>query len=161
VVEDPSSVGLDAFLQIYHETAERKHLISKPDDYFRELLGTLREHGTGSLYFAEHAGIRLATALVIRFGSRATYFFGGSLAQGRQLMTPYLLHFEVMRREKSRGCDCYDLWGVAPEGATDHPWQAITEFKLKFGGERLDLVPTLDIVLDGPGYARYLQHPHP
>jgi lipid II:glycine glycyltransferase (peptidoglycan interpeptide bridge formation enzyme) len=156
VVDDPSPEGLDAFLQIYHDTAERKHLISKPDDYFRELLGALRQHNTGTLYFAEHEGVRLATALVIRFGSRATYFFGGSLTEGRSLMAPYLLHFGVMRREKARGCDCYDLWGVAPEGATDHPWQAITEFKLKFGGERITLVPTLDIILDQAGYAAYL-----
>jgi lipid II:glycine glycyltransferase (peptidoglycan interpeptide bridge formation enzyme) len=160
VVEDTTPEGVDDFLRIYHDTTDRKSLKGKPDEYFHELMGTLLAQRVGTLLFAEHEGVRLATAIIVFFGQRATYFFGGSLARDRQLMAPYLLHFEAMRRSKARGCESYDLWGIAPENTPDHPWAAISEFKLKFGGQRLTLVPTLGIVLDHAGYAAYLSGLH-
>ena len=48
-------------------------------DYFRAMFTELVSRRQASLYFAEYGGRRLATALVITFGRRASYFFGGSL----------------------------------------------------------------------------------
>ena len=94
--------------------------------------------------------------MVVYFGPRATYFFGGSLDSRREIMAPYLLHFEIMRAAKALGHDWYDLWGTAPEDEPDHPWHNITVFKRKFGGVALDLVPTLDYVYDAAAYDAYL-----
>jgi lipid II:glycine glycyltransferase (peptidoglycan interpeptide bridge formation enzyme) len=107
------------------------------------------------LFFSEHQGRRLATALVIYFGSRATYFYGGSLALRRRVMAPYLLHYEIMRRAKAMGYEWYDLWGIAPANEHDHPWQDISVFKRKFGGTELNLVPTLDYIYDSAAYRQY------
>jgi len=60
-----------------------------------------------------------------------------------------------MRRAKARGCEWYDLWGVAPDDVPDHPWRGITTFKRKFGGVRVALLPTLDYVYDAAAYQRY------
>ena len=110
----------------------------------------------GSLFFAEHQGTRIAAAVVVYFGRRATYFFGGSLDSRREVMAPYLLHFEIMRAAKALGHDWYDLWGTAPADEPDHPWHAISVFKRKFGGVPVDLVPTLDYVYDAAAYDEYL-----
>ena len=157
VVEDASPTGLQDFLGIYEATTDRHSLSAKPASYFEDLVEAVRDRGCGSLFFAEHEGTRLATALVIFFGARATYFFGGSLGERRHVMAPYLLHFEIMRLAKSRGCTWYDFWGVAPEDEPDHPWQNISVFKRKFGGREVRLVPTLDYVFDKAAYARYLE----
>jgi len=70
-------------------------------------------------------------------------------------MTPYLLHFEIMRRAKALGYEWYDLWGVAPEDEPNHPWQNISVFKRKFGGLEVELVPTLDYIYDSAAYDQY------
>lgn len=159
VVEDGSAAGIADFLALYQGMTERKGLRSKPDDYFTTLIPALTATGRGSLLFAQLGDERVATILVVYFGVRGTYFFGASGDAHREVMAPYLLQFEGMRHAKGRGCEWYDLWGIAPTAAPEHPWHGITEFKMKFGGDRLDLVPTLDLIFDRGAYARYLGRP--
>jgi len=156
VVEDTSQRGLTDFLTIYEETAARQGMAAKPDDYFYSLIDLSWPSRHSSIFFAEYQGARLATALVIYFGSRATYFYGGSRALNRQVMAPYLMHFEIMRKAKALGHEWYDLWGIAPPNAPNHPWQDFTVFKSKFGGEELHLAPTLDLVFDPQAYEHYM-----
>ena len=156
VVQDTTAAGCEDFWRLYEATTDRHHISAKPQSYFVELLDAVRDPWHGALFFAEHEGARLATALVIFFGDRATYFYGGSLDERRQVMAPYLLHFEIMRAARSLGYAWYDFWGVAPETEPDHPWQQISTFKRRFGGRAIGLVPTLDLVYDEPAYARYL-----
>jgi lipid II:glycine glycyltransferase (peptidoglycan interpeptide bridge formation enzyme) len=156
VTEDASEQGLRDFQAIYEETAARQAMDPKPPDYFERLVSLLLPANRGALFFAEYQGRRLATALVVYFGRKATYFFGGSRDLDRQVMAPYLLHFEVMRKAKALGFDCYDLWGIAPANEPDHRWQSFSVFKAKFGGVEVRLVPTLDCVYDEAAYDEYV-----
>lgn len=156
VVEDTTDHGLADFLRIQRRTTVRQRIGAKPPSYFRTLLSLLSSARKISIYFAEYQGRRLSTALVVHFGRRATYFFGGSLALHREVMAPYLLHFEIMRRARAAGHEWYDLWGIAPQDDPDHPWQNISIFKRKFGGLELNLVPTLDYVYDSAAYEHYI-----
>jgi|GEM_PF-221167 len=155
VVRDNSYQGLIDFMRIQRCTAVRKGLAPTAPAYFRSLLTELVPRGQASLFFAEHRGRRLATALVVNFGRRATYLFGGSLLAQRRVMAPSLLHFEIMRRAKASGCEWYDLWGIAPLDKPDHAWQQISEFKRKLGGVEVRLVPTLDYVYDADAYDKF------
>jgi lipid II:glycine glycyltransferase (peptidoglycan interpeptide bridge formation enzyme) len=155
IVEDMSPRGVADFLRIYGRTALRQGLNAKTSDYFRPLISALSSLKCGSLFFAEYQGRRIATALVVFFGARATYFFGGSLAIHRKVMAPYLLHFEIMRKARALGHQSYDLWGIAPANEPDHPWRDISVFKAKFGGAEVHLVPTLDLVYDTEAYGRF------
>jgi lipid II:glycine glycyltransferase (peptidoglycan interpeptide bridge formation enzyme) len=156
VIEDTSGQGLADFLRIYRRTAIRQGIEVKPSGYFRTLIAMLAPLKRVAVFFADYQGRRLATALVVYFGRRATYFFGGSLALHRRVMAAYLLHFEIMRRAKAMGYEWYDLWGVAPANEPDHPWQHISVFKRKFGGLEFNLVPTLDYVYDPAAYDHYV-----
>ncbi len=159
VAEDSSAKALADFLAIYRETAARQPMSEKPDSYFEALHETLATAKTGSFFFAEHEGKRLAAAVVIFFGEKATYFYGGSLGEQRQLMAPYLLHWEIMRAAKARGCAWYDFWGISPADNPEHPWWDFSVFKRKFGGREFQLVPTLDLVYDAAAYERYVTSP--
>ena len=155
VVEDNSEQGLDDFLAIRNDTARRQVLKRKSRRYFIDMR---REFGPrAQLFFAELAGRRLASALVIRFGERATYLYGGSLDEKREVMAPYLLHHEIMNRMAAAGCTCYDLWGTSPPEQPAHAWTAISAFKRKFGGAELVHVPTLDHIYDRAAYARFVE----
>src|SRR5262249_5007864 len=140
VVEDASAQGFADFLRIYQAMAAHQGIQPKSASYFEDLVSTLWCAQKGSFFFAEYQGTRLAAALAVYFGKRATYFFGGSLNQHRHVMAPYLLHFEILRRAKALGFEQYDLWGVAPVDQPDHPWREISVFKRKFGGVELKLV---------------------
>ena len=155
VIEDTSPQGLSDFQSIYEETAARQGTAAKPPDYFETLLSLSSPSHHGSIFFAECLGVRLATALVVYFGPRATYFFGGSRDIRRDVMAPYLLHFEIMGKAKALGHQWYDLWGIAPPNEPDHPWRNFTAFKAKFGGEEVHLVRTLDYVYNPAAYDRY------
>lgn len=156
VTEDGSPDGIKDFLRIHDETLERHRLRRRSAGYFRTLLSIFPARRRISIFFAEHEGRRLATALVVFFGRRATYFFGGSLAEQRHLMAPYALHYEVMRRAKQRGCDWYDFWGVSPPGWVGDSWQGISAFKRKFGGMEIHLTPTLDSIYETHAYDVFL-----
>jgi len=155
VVEDNSPQGVEDFLRIQRRTAIRQAIDRKPPSYFRMMLSELGTRDMVSLFFAEFRGRRIATALVVTFGRRATYFFGGSLAIHRHVKAPDLLIFEIMRKAKAAGCEWYDLWGVAPPERPDHSWQHLSAFKRKFGGVEITLVPTLDYVLDAAAYEHF------
>ena len=155
IVEDTSPHGLEDFQRIYHDTAVRQGFRPKPRAYFESLLALAAAGRRAALHFAEHDGLRIAAALVVRFGARATYFYGGSLAERRHVMAPYLLHFEIMVRAREAGCECYDLWGVAPAGDSAHAWAGISVFKRQFGGREVALVATSDCVYDRSAYMRY------
>lgn len=155
VTEDDSYQGLLDFMRIQRRTAQRHELDPHKPRYFQNLMAELSPRGRVSLFFAEHQGRRLATALVVTCGRRATYLFGGSLDMQRRVMAPYLLHYEIMCRLKARGCDWYDLWGVAPPGEPSHAWTKISDFKRKLGGVEVQLVPTLDHVYDAGAYERF------
>ena len=155
VIEDTSQRGLTDFVAIYEETAARQGITPKPADYFERLVSLFPPGHRGSLFFAEYQGRRIATALVLYFAKRATYFFGGSRDIDRQVMAPYLMHFEVMRAAKALGYEWYDMWGIAPSNEPGHPWQDFSVFKAKFGGVEVHLVPTLDYVYDQAAYDDY------
>ena len=73
----------------------------------------------------------------------------------RNVMAPYLLHFEIMRKAKILGHQWYDLYGVAPPGQIGGAWANISAFKRKFGGCEQEYVPSLDLVYDPDAYAQF------
>jgi lipid II:glycine glycyltransferase (peptidoglycan interpeptide bridge formation enzyme) len=102
--------------------------------------------------------MRLATALIIYFGDTATYKYGGSLQAHRNVMAPYLLHFEAMLTAKSRGHRWYDFYGIAKDDNPDDLWAGFSAFKRKFGGRERNYVPALDFVYDQLAYEDYRRH---
>jgi peptidoglycan pentaglycine glycine transferase (the first glycine) len=155
VVEDTSPQGISNFVEIYTETNQRKKREGHDPDYFENLISLFSNSARGSVFFAEHQGIRLAAAIVVYFGRTATYYYGGSRAVHREVMAPYALHFEIMRRSRALGCQCYDLMGVAPRGEPANAWTDISVFKRKFGGQEIRFVPALDCVYNPAAYEEW------
>jgi len=45
-------------------------------------------------------------------GGTRTFLFGGSSDENKNVMAPYLLHWQAMRDAKARGMEVYDFWGT-------------------------------------------------
>jgi len=104
----------------------------------------------------------IAGLLGVIWGSKAYYYYGASDHAERALMAPYALQWAAMRHCKTAGAKTYDLLGIAPppspsrsaEGAEGgvrggevHPWQGVSAFKEKFGGQVVVYPQEQEIVL--------------
>lgn len=154
-----------AGVELMLATAARDKFKPHPREHY-ELLWSLAD--SEELY--EQTGLRLrmygvrepkngtliASAFGMRFGDTFTYVHGGSDYRYRSMMGSYALQAFMMREAKESGARWYDLYGVAPEHATDaHPWHGITRFKNGFGGECRHGAGTYDCILDAPAYVAY------
>ena len=76
----------------------------------------------------------LAGLIVHRFGKEATYLYGASSDEHRNVMAPQLLQWEAMQWAKARGATRYDLFGIANSDDEDDPLAGVTRFKAGYGG---------------------------
>lgn len=140
---------IDVFFQLFNETTKRDGFSGHPKEYYKNMMDVLGSQQV-KLWIAYINGKPLASAIVTYFKDTATYYFGASSAEERNVMAPYLLHWEIMRDAKKHGFKRYDLFGIAPDlrGQPDkkHPWASVSEFKLKFGGSRMDYLPARELV---------------
>ena len=89
----------------------------------------------------------IAGLLGVIWGTTGIYYYGASSHERKELMAPYVLQWEAMQYCKTHGCTHYDLFGIAPEGMTNHPWAGVSEFKAKFGGAVLTYPSEQEVVL--------------
>lgn len=73
-------------------------------------------------------------ALVAPFADEAVYLYGGSSSRHRERQPSALVQYAAMRTAAAAGCSRYDLWGIPPPAAEDHPWHGLRQFKLNLGG---------------------------
>ncbi|MBN1287250.1 MAG: peptidoglycan bridge formation glycyltransferase FemA/FemB family protein [Anaerolineae bacterium] len=126
---------IETLFRLYEATGARDEFITRPLDYYRDAWGAFMKAGLARALIAEYAGQPLAHVILFHFGRKTWYFYGASSNAHRNLMAPYLLQWEAMRRAKAQGCPVYDLWG-APDvfDERDRMW-GVWRFKSGLGGE--------------------------
>lgn len=141
------------FYQLYQTMAKRQKITFRKESYFQKLVDILGEKDYVQVFKAESEnGKILASAIVVFYQDVATYLFGGSSDEDRQLMAPYKLQFEAMREAKKRGCRYYDMFGIAPNDDPKHPWAGVTRFKRQFGGQEFTYLGSWDRVFSPTKY---------
>lgn len=152
-------------LKFYKDILESLQINPKADSSLTGVThntpGNLINHPGATLYLAEFDNQIIAACLNTYYKDTATYYYGASSDTYRNVMAPYLLHWQAIIDAKAKGCKFYDFFGIAPTheqsecasqqtsrlGGTDpkrpkgaeakmnpHPWAGVTEFKKKFGG---------------------------
>ena len=128
--------GVDAFYDLLKKTTGRDGFSANSKSYYEKMLQAL--HPNAQLLLVGKDGKAIAGGIFVYLDNVGTYYYGASDHEYRNLMAPYLLQWEAIKEAKRRGCKTYDFLGIAPEGAKDHPWAGVTEFKRKFGGTVVD-----------------------
>lgn len=130
---------LNAYFEILKQTTSRDGFHGHQKDYYEKMLLTLSAESPpkAALYMATYNGQSLGGLIVTYFKDTATYYYGASSNENRQLMAPYLLQWKAIEDAKNQGYKYYDFFGIAPEQSKNHPWQGVTDFKLKFGGQHI------------------------
>lgn len=127
--------ALEAFCQLYAETAQRDGFVIRPPAYYYDAWTAFLEAGLGILLLADFEGETIAGILLFTFGATAWYMYGASSDRHRKQMPNYLLQWEAIRRAKSAGATLYDLWGAPDAQEESDPMWGVFRFKQGLGGQ--------------------------
>ena len=147
--------SIQVLFTLYNATAKRTNFSGRSQAYFESLGTILKDNNCGEIILVKKGDRPLAGALLSFYGGVCSYLYGGSSNEHRELMAPYLAHFEAMKLAQKRGCGLYDLLAIAPPGMSGHPYQGLTRFKTQFGGESVRLLGSWDLVHDKFWYTIY------
>ncbi len=151
-VKIEKSNNIDGFYKIFRDTAKRDGFKIRPKKYFADLMQRLEPNGLADLLVANYNNILVAAEIVTYYDGVASYLYGASANEYRNVMAPYLLHWETIRRAKEKGCIYYDLVCVNPEGEEDHKYAGIGRFKRQFGGRTVQLTGSWDYIFQPTWY---------
>jgi lipid II:glycine glycyltransferase (peptidoglycan interpeptide bridge formation enzyme) len=151
---DPKDIGL--FTDMLGEVASRKKINLHNADYYKKQAETLMPEGVAFLELAYYENKAVAGAVILQNGKTAHYAYAGSHPEARKLEAGTVLLWQAMQNAAKRGVIWFDLFGVAPPGASaNHPWTGFSRFKRKFGGEDIALGDTWQLPVDIVRYRAY------
>lgn len=137
------SQTIPQFYDLFWETVERQQFFGEPYGFFINLCQTLFAANMAEIGFATWQGELLAAILVIYWGDRATYLYGGRSTLYPQVMAGYGLHWAAMQRAKSKGCLMYDFYGYTQN--PNHGYAKFSQFKRQFGGKPVTTIGAHDL----------------
>ena len=142
-------------LALISKTSTRQGFTDHPQSYYQNLVQTLaRTNKTLQLkiYVATYQEKLLNCAIIIDYQDTRTYLFGGSSEDNKNVMAPYLLHWQAILDAKTAGLQHYDWWGI--ETATGKT-PGFARFKLGWPGEQISYPAPQDIVNKPVHYILY------
>ena len=137
---------LHTFYALFAETAQRNDFFAEPYGFFLNIGATLFPTGSAALFLAHWQSEPIAAILVVFFGRRATYLYGGSSARQRNVMPNYALHLAALQEARKRGCVEYDFYGYDPFEQPGHPYAGISRFKRQWSARRMDSLGAHDLI---------------
>jgi len=151
-VDVTASSNVTAFYELFLATAKREGFSLRPKKYFQDLLERLNPKGYAELLLAKYNNIAVAAAIVTFYKDTASYLYGASSNEYRNVMAPYLIHWEAIKRAKAKRCRYYDLLAIEPVNSnqlpvtSNHKYAGITRFKEQFGGRKIHLIGSYDLI---------------
>lgn len=154
--------GLDIWYQLYCETALRNGLNINSLDYFRTVFTSRLENPSDDvqvkLLIAYHDQQPLAAMFLVLSSHRATYLYGASSSEKRNLMPTYALQWKAIQIAKANTCTEYDMFGIAPRPEPSHPMYGLYKFKQGFGGHVYHQLGCWDYPLEEEKYTILQAH---
>jgi peptidoglycan pentaglycine glycine transferase (the first glycine) len=124
--------AIGSFYDLFWKTVKHQEFFGEPYGFFINLCQTLFTAQMAEIGFATWQDTILSTLLVVYWGNRATYLYGGRSFEHSNLMASYQLHWATMQRAKARGCTIYDFYGYSRD--PNHAYARFSQFKSQFGG---------------------------
>lgn len=131
--------GLETWYGLYTQTALRNNLYLNDINCFRSMFAPkLEGHDRDvnvKLLIAYYGTIPLAAMFLVFSAHRATYLYGASSSELRNLMPTYALQWKAIQMAKENNCFEYDMFGISPTPNPAHPMYGLYKFKQGFGGK--------------------------
>lgn len=130
------------------QTTKREKITGRSLNYFAKMVDSFAETDYLEIYIASYQNKPLAGALVSYYDGVASYLYGGSSSEHREVMAPYALHWQIIKDAKARGMKKYDMLGRAKIDDEKSKWAGVTRFKEQFGGEAVEILGSYDFIKD-------------
>lgn len=159
VVKESTGEDFEIFWKLYQETAKRDAIAIHQKAYYQSVfqnpLITSETQPLVKLWTAWFQEKPIAAIITVYYQKRATYLYGASSNEHRNLMAPYLLQWSAMQDAKRYGCQWYDLYGIPPDPNPDHPMAGLYRFKTGFGGEIRHYMGCVDFPIHAVPYVLF------
>ncbi len=136
------------------ETSKRNHFVPFSKKILELELNTFGKDNQCLLFLGQHNKIITGAAIIIFYGKFVFYYQSGSVEN--KVPINYLLQWEAILEAKSRGCQIYNMWGIAPPNQPKHPWNGLTTFKTGFGGFNRNYLHAQDLILSPKYWLTYI-----
>jgi len=154
------SVGYGLFaseaVELIANTAARQGFKGYGADYYNKLIDFFAVKNRVDLklhiYKAIYQNQILASAIMVDFGKIRTFLFGGSAEENKNVMAPYLLHWQAMLSARAQKMAVYDFWGTETSSGNV---PGFVRFKLGFGGTEQSYAGAYDYIISKPWYRCY------
>jgi lipid II:glycine glycyltransferase (peptidoglycan interpeptide bridge formation enzyme) len=133
------------FYGLYAQTIDRERIAGRDLKYFKNMVDKFSDTDYLDIYTATYDREPVAAAVIGFHGGVASYLYGGSSRRHKEVMAPYLMHYQIIKDAKLRGCKTYDLIGRDQPGKSEK-WAGVTKFKEQFGGEAVEIAGSFDLV---------------
>lgn len=144
VVADDSPNAVQRLHNLIAEAGLRNAFFVEPQEFFDDLIENLREAAMPQMFFAEVEGDVIGALLLIRYGRRATYLYGGVSGRKREAMCGYALQWAAIKAAREAGCVEYDLYGFDQFKSPDNQYSRFSQFKEQFGGRVMRFIGAQD-----------------
>jgi lipid II:glycine glycyltransferase (peptidoglycan interpeptide bridge formation enzyme) len=170
VKEENLLEGVDTFYNLFLQTSKNQRFSVRPKKYFQNLVFRLYTASYADLFLAYFNEVPIAGLIITYYDAKASYLYGASSPEFRNVMAPYLAHWEAILAAKVKGCKTYDLLAVSPAdglqqtangedeavsrkpGAVSHKYTGITRFKEQFGGKKINITGSYDLIFKPTWY---------
>ncbi len=147
---------LPVFYSLYRQTAERRNFPVCSYSHFSALFAPQASKQDSSeirFLLSTHDNDILSGAIIVISGHRATYLFGASANDHRDLMGSYAIQWSAIQLARAEGCVSYDMGAVSPTADAGHPFYGLYRFKTGFGGDIIHRNGSWDYPLDVEAYS--------
>lgn len=135
IVKEKNEEGIDEFYKLMQETGKRDNFRTRPKEYFQKIL---REFPYETkIYIAYYEKEPISAIMPILYGNKMWYLYGASSNKYRNLMSTYLLQWEMIKLAIKNNCKIYDFRGVSMENGKE---DGLYRFKKGFGGDFVELI---------------------
>lgn len=138
---------IDFLYRLQMETYERHKFIPFSKEFFEKHFRAFLEDNQIAIIKAVCQKKVLAIGMFVFYGDTAIYHYSGSSSKYPKIPASYAMLWRAIREAKRRGCQIFDLWGIAPTDNPHHRFAGVTLFKKGFGGQRVDYLRAKDLPL--------------
>ncbi|MGA4670809.1 lipid II:glycine glycyltransferase FemX [Propionibacteriaceae bacterium Y1923] len=148
------------FHRVYLETAERDHFTGRPLAYFETMWDALRgeDEQRMKLYLAHHEGDLVAATTFVQVGRHTWYSYGASTNAKREVRGSNRIQWQMIQDAIAAGAEVYDLRGITPAVAEDHPEIGLIQFKVGTGGQAVSYVGEWDKPINPVLYRAFMAY---
>jgi len=149
VVREGGRDDLEAFHNVYWETAKRDGFTPRSLPYFQRFWDALQPvDGRIKLFLAEIDGEVAAATVWVRVGTHAWYSYGASTTKHRDARPSNAIQWAMLRATRDEGAKVYDLRGISDTLDESHPLFGLIRFKLGIGGYAVEYVGEHDFAIN-------------